>query len=103
GVIFENGDQLGKNLRILLNSWGFTYTDRTKESQMRTANFVDYVNTETAQQVQLHSKATTIDNFHLSTISKTSISEQPQLSQSTSLTIIDQRQQLHHQSFIQID
>ncbi|CAF5120083.1 unnamed protein product, partial [Rotaria magnacalcarata] len=40
---------------------------------------------------------------YLSTISKTSISEQPQLSQSTSLTIIDQRQQLHHQSFIQID
>ncbi|CAF1680854.1 unnamed protein product, partial [Rotaria magnacalcarata] len=103
GVIFENGDQLGKNLRILLNSWGFTYTDRTKESQMRTANFVYYVNTETTQQVQLHSRATTIDNVYLSTISKTSISEQPQLSQSTSLTIIDQRQQLHHQSFIQID
>ncbi|CAF2039466.1 unnamed protein product [Rotaria magnacalcarata] len=103
GVIFENGDQLGKNLRILLNSWGFTYTDRTKESQMRTANFVNYVNTETTQQVQLHSRATTIDNVYLSTISKTSISEQPQLSQSTSLTIIDQRQQLHHQSFIQID
>ena len=33
GVIFQNGDGIGKNLRILLKSWHFAFEDRRKKSQ----------------------------------------------------------------------
>jgi hypothetical protein len=103
GVMFQNGHELRKNLRILLNSWNFTYEDRTKQSQMQTTNAIDYVNIQAPQKLPLYSRATTTENVYPTTTSNTDSNEPPQSSQSTSLTILSETQQLHDNSLIQID
>ncbi|CAF3969951.1 unnamed protein product, partial [Rotaria sordida] len=102
GVFFQNGDELGKNLRIILNSWYFTFEDRTKKSQTQTTNSIDYVYIQTAQQLQVHSTATTTESVYSSTTTNTGENESPQSSQSIPLKIADQEQQPHDNSLIQI-
>jgi len=96
---FQNGDALGKNLRIILNSWHFTFEDRTKKSQTQTTNSIDYVYIQTAQQLQVHSTATTTESVYSSTTVNTGENES---SQSIPLKIADQEQQPHDNSLIQI-
>ncbi|CAF4557677.1 unnamed protein product [Rotaria socialis] len=54
GVFFQNGEDLGKNLRILLNSWHFTFEDRIKKLQIQTTNTIAYVDKRTTSELQLH-------------------------------------------------
>ncbi|CAF1413510.1 unnamed protein product [Rotaria sordida] len=102
GVFFQNGDELGKDLRIILNSWHFTFEDRTEKSQTQTTNSIDYVYIQTAQQLQVHSTATTTDSVYSSTTVNTGENKSPQSSQSIPLKIADQEQQPHDNSLIQI-
>ena len=100
--MFQRGDELRKNLRILLNSWNFIYEDRRRKPQMQTTNAIDYINIQTTQQLQLHSRATRIENVDASTTSNVGSNEPSQTSQSPSLPILDQQQQFHDNSLIQI-
>ncbi|CAF1531366.1 unnamed protein product [Adineta ricciae] len=55
GIFFQNGDELGKNLRILLNSWHFKLEDRTKSPQIQTIRSIEHVDMPIGSPTQLHS------------------------------------------------
>jgi hypothetical protein len=64
-------------------------------------NSIDYVYTQTTQ-LQLHSQAKTADSVCYSTTSDTAATKSPQSPQSMPLAIVDQEEQTHDSSLIQI-
>ena len=102
-VIFQDGDQLGKNLRIVLNSWGFMYQDRANKSEIQTKNSINYVNMPIAQQLQLHSTAKTRENVYSSIVSNIGCTKSPQSLYSPPSTVIALEQQFHENTSMQTD
>lgn len=106
GVFFQNGDDLGKNLRILLNSWHFTFEDKVKKSQIQTTNSIHNVDIQIIPELQLHSRATTMETASSFTTSNIGVgeNESPKSPQSMPLIIADiEEQQPHDNSLVQID
>ncbi|CAM4847246.1 unnamed protein product [Rotaria magnacalcarata] len=103
GVFFQNGEDLGKNLRILLNSWHFTFEDRIKKLQIQTTNTIAYVDKPTTSELQLHPQTITTKTVHSPTGSNIEGEESSQSPQSMALIIDEQEEQLHDYSLIQID
>ncbi|CAF1250005.1 unnamed protein product [Rotaria sp. Silwood1] len=73
-----------------------------KKSQTQTTNSIDYVCTQTAQQLQVHSTATTTESAYSFATLNTGENESPQSPQSIPLIIPDQEQQPHNNSLLQI-
>ncbi|CAF4241649.1 unnamed protein product [Adineta steineri] len=94
GVFFQNGDELGKNLRIILNSWHFIFEDRIKYSQIQATNVIDSVNMPSTSNLQVHStSATTTEIIQSSIILNNKENQSPTSPQSIPLTIDEQEEQ----------
>lgn len=95
--MFQDGDELGKNLRILLNSWHFTYEERTKKSHIQTTSSIEHIYIPSTQEIPLSSitATTTTESISSSTTSNTEANEPPQSPESMPLTIDDQEEQPH--------
>ncbi|CAF4324303.1 unnamed protein product, partial [Adineta steineri] len=91
---FQNGDELGKNLRIILNSWHFTFEDRIKHSQIQATNVIDSVNMPSISNLQIHStSATTTEIIQSSIILNNKENQSPTSPQSIPLIIDEQKEQ----------
>ncbi|CAF1453005.1 unnamed protein product [Adineta steineri] len=93
-VFFQNGDELGKNLGITLNSWYFTFEDRVKHSQIQATNVIDSVNMPSTSNLQVHStSATTTEIIQSSIILNNKENQSPISPQSIPLIIDEQEEQ----------
>ncbi|CAF2162172.1 unnamed protein product [Rotaria magnacalcarata] len=92
-----------KNLRILLNSWHFTFEDRIKKLQIQTTNTIAYVDKRATSELQLHPQTITTKTVHSPTRSNIEGEKSSQSPQSMALIIDEQEEQLHDYSLIQID
>ncbi|CAF1416102.1 unnamed protein product, partial [Adineta steineri] len=94
GVFFQNGDELGKNLRIILNSWHFTFEDRIKHSQIQATNVIDSVSMPSTSNLQVRStSATTTEIIQSSIILNNKENQSPTSPQSIPLIIDEQEEQ----------
>ncbi|CAF5229223.1 unnamed protein product, partial [Rotaria magnacalcarata] len=84
-----------KNLRILLNSWHFTFEDRIKKLQIQTTNTIAYVDKRATSELQLHPQTITTKTVHSPTRSNIEGEESSQSPQSMALIIDEQEEQLH--------
>ncbi|CAF4178925.1 unnamed protein product, partial [Adineta steineri] len=93
-VFFQNGDELGKNLGIILNSWHFTFEDRIKHSQIQATNVIDSVDMASTSNLQVHPTlaTTTTETIQSSIILNNEQKQSPISPQSIPLIIDDQEE-----------